>query len=92
MPPERLAELQARYGALTRDAYALDHLAAHVIDLLAEVQRLTEHAAIKDQAIESLRRTLNHNLDRADKLATDNRELHEALDVATARLAQEGLL
>ena len=92
MTPARLAELQARYDGLTPDAYAADHPATHVVELLAEVQLLTGHAATKDQAIESLRRTLNHNLDRADKLATENRELHEALDVATARLAQEGLL
>lgn len=49
--------------------------------LLAEVDRLTKQGAIKDEAIESLRRTLNHNLERADRLTAER-------DQARARVAE----
>lgn len=80
----RLAEirendrLDRQRGSVTASMVA--DIADHRTELLAEVDRLTRQAAIKDEAIESLRRTPNHNLERADRLKADR-------DQARARVA-----
>lgn len=45
------------------------------LNVQAYIGRLTKQAAIKDQAIESLRRTLNRNLDRSEQLTRQLAEL-----------------
>jgi hypothetical protein len=64
-----------RYDGLSTDAYVPDHPAMHVLELLAEVQRLTDE-------LDVARKQRDFAIDANRKLITSSRRLNDELDAA----------
>lgn len=82
MTPERLADLHDRYDGLDPDAYAADHPAAHVLELLAEVDRLQDAARLA--AADELTR-MGQSLDLGADLWAEVEHLRTECDGKRAR-------